>query len=70
MEKQAKGEMDGGRKDQKRAIVTTELVAGADFFHHLPCVAGRQRLEDRERVRVKPRPYHPNTKDSTSEYDC
>lgn len=50
--------MEGGRKDQKE-IITTKLVAGADFFHHLPCAAGRQRLEDWERVRVKPRPQHP-----------
>lgn len=38
----------------KREIVTTELVAGAHFFHHLPCAAGRRRLKDWERVRVKP----------------
>lgn len=32
--------MEGGREERaKREIVTTELVAGADFFHHLPCVA-------------------------------
>lgn len=38
--------MDGGREERpKREIVTTELVAGADFFHHLPCAAGRQQLE-------------------------
>lgn len=30
-----------GRREEraKREIVTTELVAGADFFHHLPCEA-------------------------------
>lgn len=39
----------------KREIVTTELVAGADFFHHLPCDARRQ-SEDWERIRVKPQP--------------
>lgn len=52
--------MEGGRKE-KREIVTTELVAGADFFHHLPCAAGGQHLEDWERVRVKPRPQQPHT---------
>lgn len=62
--------MDGGREERpKREIVTTELVAGADFFHHLPCAAGRQRLEDWERVRVKPRPQDPTTKHNASEYD-
>lgn len=31
---------DGGKEERtKREIVTTELVAGADFFHHLPCEA-------------------------------
>lgn len=44
----------------KREIITTELVAGADFFHHLPCEAGRQRLEDWGRVRVKPTPTTPD----------
>ena len=56
---------EGGRWREgrpKREIVTTELVAGADFFHHLPCAAGRQRSEDWERVRVKPTtPRQPNT---------
>lgn len=50
----------------KREIVTTKLVAGADFFHHLPCVAGR-RLEDWERVRVNPRPQHPTNKECIRE---
>lgn len=31
--------MKGGEERPKRVIVTTELVAGADFFHHLPCEA-------------------------------
>lgn len=53
----------------KREIVTTELVAGADFFHHLPCAAGRQRLEDWERVRVKAHPQHPTTKHNASQCD-
>lgn len=58
---------DGWRDGRpKREIVTTELVAGADFFHHLPCAAGRQQLEDWERVRVKPRPQHPTTKHNAS----
>ena len=26
---------EGGRSEE-REIITTELVAGADFFHHLP----------------------------------
>lgn len=51
----------------KREIVTTKLVAGADFFHHLPCAARRQRVEEWERTRVKPRPQHPTTKHSTAE---
>lgn len=63
-------EGDGWREERpKREIVTTELVAGADFFHHLPCVAGRQQLEDLERVRVKPHPQHPTTKHNASEYE-
>lgn len=61
---------DGWREERpKREIVTTELVAGADFFHHLPCVAGGQQLEDWERVRVKPHPQHPATKHNASEHD-
>lgn len=36
------GRQGGWREERpKREIVTTELVAGADFFHHLPC-AGRK----------------------------
>lgn len=34
------GWSEEGREERaKREIVTTELVAGADFFHHLPCAA-------------------------------
>lgn len=34
---------DGWREERpKREIFTTELVAGADFFHHLPCRGGRK----------------------------
>lgn len=59
---------DAWREERpKRKIVTTELVAGADFFHHLPCAAGRQRLEVWERVRVKLHPQHPKTKHNASE---
>lgn len=67
---QASGGCGGERIEErsKREIVTTELVAGADFFHHLPCGAGRRRLEDWERVRVKPRPHHPTIKHIAS--DC
>lgn len=55
--------MDGGREERpKREIVTTELVAGADFFHHLPCAPEDNNWRDRERVRVKPRPQHTTTK--------
>lgn len=60
---------DGWREQsRKREIVTTELVAGADFFHHLPCAAGRQRLEVWERVRVRPRPQHPSIKHNATSY--
>lgn len=59
------GRREGWREERpKREIVTTELVAGADFFHHLPCAAGRQRLKDWERVRVKP---HPTTPDNQTQ---
>lgn len=50
--------MEGGEGEReegpKRAIITTELVAGADFFHHLPCAAGRQRLEDWRESELNP----------------
>lgn len=59
--------MDEGKEERpKREIVTTELVAGADFFHHLPCAAQKTTIGELERVRVKPRSHQPRTKHKRS----
>lgn len=46
MEVRKDGRREGGREQRpKREIVTTELVAGADFFHHLPCAARKTTID-------------------------